>query len=59
MALQGRRDRPDKGAVIISTLIASLLGAAVAVGGSIALVKSQSDADVPTVKKPLVTYDQR
>jgi len=59
MALHGGRDRPDKGAVIISTLIASLLGAAVAVGGSIALVRAQTDADVDPVRRPLVTYDQR
>lgn len=59
MAFQRGGEQPDKGAVIISTLIASLLGAVLAVGGSIALVKSQSDADVQPVKKPLVTYDQR
>jgi hypothetical protein len=59
MALNRGRDRPDKGAVIVSMLIASLLGAAAAVGASIALVKGQSDADVAPVKKPLVTYDQR
>jgi hypothetical protein len=45
--------------VIISMLIASLVGGALAVGASIALVKSQADQDVAPVKKPLVTYDQR
>jgi hypothetical protein len=59
MALQGGRHLPDRGAIIIPTLIASLLGAVLAVGASIALVKAQSDANVAPVKKPLVTYDQR
>jgi ethanolamine transporter EutH len=59
MALRRGSDHPDRGAVIISMLIASLVGGLLAVGASIALVKAQSDATVDPVKKPLVTYDQR
>jgi ethanolamine transporter EutH len=59
MAFRGGSDERDRGAVIISMLIASLVGGLLAVGASIALVKSQSDLDVAPVKKPLVTYDQR
>jgi hypothetical protein len=59
MALQGGRDRTDRGSVIIAMLVASLLGAVLAVGGAIVLVKSQSDADIAPVRQPLVTYDQR
>jgi hypothetical protein len=59
MALRGGTEHSDRGAVLISILIASLVGAVLAVGGSIALVKAQSDQDVAPVKKPLVTYDQR
>lgn len=54
MALNG-----DRGAVIIPAIIASVLGAVLAVGASVAVVRSQSDANVAPVKKPLVTYDQR
>jgi hypothetical protein len=62
MAVQrrGRRgDLGDRGSVLIPTLIASLIGALLAVSASVALVRSQSDADAPPVQKPLVTYDQR
>jgi ethanolamine transporter EutH len=59
MALRGGTEHPDRGAVIISMLIASLIGGLLAVGASFALVKAQSDQDVAPVKKPLVTYDQR
>jgi ethanolamine transporter EutH len=59
MALRGGTQHSDRGAVIISMLVASLVGGALAVGASIALVKAQSDQDVAPVKKPLVTYDQR
>jgi hypothetical protein len=59
MRLQKVRQRGDAGSVVIPTLIASLLGALLAVGGSIALVKAQSNQTVAPVTKPLVTYDQR
>lgn len=59
MALRGGNEHSDRGAVIISMLIASLIGGLLAVGASFALVKAQSDQDVAPVKKPLVTYDQR
>src|SRR6266536_1665368 len=60
MALQGGRDRRDRGAVIVPILVASLLGAGLAVGGAVALVKSQqSTTSIAPVNKPLVSYDQR
>jgi hypothetical protein len=52
-------ERSEKGAVIIPTLIATLLGAALAVGGSVALVQSQSNPNVAPVRQPLIDYDQR
>jgi hypothetical protein len=56
MALPASRER---GAIVIPTLIAALLGAVLAVGGSVVLVRSQANPSVAPVNKPLVTYDQR
>ncbi len=51
--------RADKGAVLIPILLASLIGAVLAVGASVAVVQSASSTDVPPVQQPLITYDQR
>lgn len=52
-------ERADRGAIIIPALIASLVGALLAVGASIAVVKGSNDANIAPVKKPLISYDQR
>jgi len=59
MALQGGKDRTDRGSVLIPTLIASLLGAVLAVGGAVVVVRTQSDTNVAPLQQPLITYDQR
>jgi hypothetical protein len=59
MAPQGGRDRKDRGAVIVSTLIAALVGALLAVGGSFVLVRAQTNSTPAPVTEPLVQYDQR
>jgi len=53
------RDRAEQGSILIAALIASLLGAVLAVGASVVLVQSASDADAPPVQKPLISYDER
>jgi hypothetical protein len=59
MAIQGHRDRTDRGSVLIPTLVATLVGAVLAVGGAVVLVQSQSDSDVVApLQQPLITYDQ-
>ena len=55
-----RRTGPtDRGAILISTVVAAVVGALLAVGASLVLVSSASDTDAPPVNKPLITYDQK
>ena len=51
--------RADQGSVLIPTLLASLVGAVLAVGASVVLVQAASDTNAAPVQKPLITYDQR
>jgi hypothetical protein len=53
------RDRAEQGSVLIPTLLASLIGAVLAVGASVVVVQSAADTDAPPVQKPLITYDSR
>jgi hypothetical protein len=59
MAPQRGRESADRGAIIIPALIASLVGAVLAVGASVAVVKASNDATPGPVSKPLISYDQR
>jgi hypothetical protein len=52
-------DRADQGSVLIPALLASLIGAVLAVGASVVVVQSASDTNAAPVQKPLITYDQR
>jgi hypothetical protein len=55
-----RRTGPkDRGAILISTVVAAVIGGLLAVGASLVMVSSASDSDAPPVDKPLITYDQR
>jgi len=55
-----RRTGPtDRGAILISTVVAAVVGGLLAVGASLVLVSSASDSDAAPVDKPLITYDQR
>jgi hypothetical protein len=55
-----RRTGPkDRGAILISTVVAAAVGGLLAVGASLVLVSSASDSDAPPVNRPLITYDQR
>lgn len=49
----------DRGAVLVSALIATVVGGLLAVGASLVVVSSASDAGAPPVDKPLVSYDQK
>lgn len=49
----------DRGSLLISTLVAAVIGALLAIGASLAVVSSASDAGAPPVDKPLVSYDER
>jgi len=49
----------DRGAILVSTVAAAVVGAVLAVGASLVLVSSASDSDAPPVTKPLISYDQR
>jgi hypothetical protein len=49
----------DRGQILISTLVAAVVGALLAVGASLVLVSSASDSNAPPVNKPLITYDQK
>jgi hypothetical protein len=49
----------DRGAVLVSALVATVVGAVLAVGASLIVVSSASDAGAPPVDKPLVSYDQK
>ena len=55
-----RRTGPrDRGAILISTVVAAVVGGLLAVGASLVLVSSASDTNAPPVDKPLITYDQK
>lgn len=55
-----RRSRPgDRGAILVSTVVAAVVGGLLAIGASLVLVSSASDSDAPPVNKPLITYDQK
>jgi hypothetical protein len=49
----------DRGQILISTLVAAVVGGLLALGASLVLVSSASNTDVPPVSKPLITYDQK
>lgn len=53
------RDRADQGFVLISTLLATVIGAVLAIGASVVLVQAASDSNAGPVQQPLITYDQR
>ena len=53
------RNGAEQGSVLIPTLLASLIGAVLAVGASVVVVQSASDTGAPPVQKPLITYDSR
>lgn len=52
-------DRAEQGSILIPTLLATLIGAVLAVGTSVVVVQSAADTNAPPVQKPLITYDQR
>jgi hypothetical protein len=55
-----RRTGPrDRGAILISTVVAAVVGGLLAVAASLVLVSSADNTDVPPVDKPLITYDQK
>ena len=55
-----RRSGPrDRGAILISTVVAAAVGGLLALGASLVLVSSASDTNAPPVNKPLITYDQK
>jgi len=45
--------------LLVSTLVAAVIGGLLAVGASLVLVSATSDSDAAPVDKPLVTYDER
>jgi Tfp pilus assembly protein PilX len=49
----------DRGQVLISTLVAAVVGGLLALGASLVLVSSASNTNAPPVNKPLITYDQK
>lgn len=49
----------DRGQILISTLVATVVGALLALGASLVLVSSASNTNAPPVNKPLITYDQK
>jgi Tfp pilus assembly protein PilX len=49
----------DRGQILISTLVAAVVGGLLALGASLVLVSSASNTNVPPVNKPLITYDQK
>jgi hypothetical protein len=55
-----RRTGPrDRGAILISTVVAAVVGGLLAFGASLVLVSSASDTNAPPVNQPLITYDQK
>jgi hypothetical protein len=58
--LSAERTSPkDRGAILISAVVAAVIGGLLAIGASLVLVSSASDSDAPPVNRPLITYDQR
>jgi hypothetical protein len=51
--------RGDRGAILISAVVAAVVGGVLALGASLVLVSSASDSGAPPVDKPLITYDQK
>lgn len=51
--------RGDRGAILISTVVAAVVGGLLALGASLVLVSSASDSGAAPVDKPLITYDQK
>ena len=49
----------DRGQILISTLVATVVGGLLALGASLVLVSSASNTNAPPVNKPLITYDQK
>jgi hypothetical protein len=54
-----RTGATDRGAILISTVVAAVVGALLALAASLVLVSSASDSNAPPVNKPLITYDQK
>ena len=54
-----RTGPPDRGAILISSVVAAVVGGLLARGASLVLVSSASDTNAPPVNKPLITYDQK
>ncbi|HYT10301.1 MAG TPA: hypothetical protein VEL73_06530 [Mycobacteriales bacterium] len=51
--------RAEQGSVLLPTLIASLVGAVLAIAASVVLVQAASESSAVPIQKPLITYDQR
>jgi hypothetical protein len=49
----------DRGQILISTVVAAVVGGLLALGASLVLVSSSSNTNAPPVNKPLISYDQR
>ena len=49
----------DRGQILISTVVATVVGGLLALGASLVLISSASDSNAPPVNKPLITYDQK
>ncbi|GEM_PF-1591799 len=54
-----RTGASDRGQILISTLVAAVVGGLLALGASLVLVSSASNTNAPPVNKPLITYDQK
>jgi hypothetical protein len=54
-----RTGERDRGQILISTLVAAVVGGLLALGASLVLVASASNTNAPPVNKPLITYDQK
>jgi len=54
-----RTGASDRGQILISTLVAAVVGGLLALAASLVLVSSASNTNAPPVNKPLITYDQK
>ena len=54
-----RTGASDRGQILISTLVAAVVGGLLALGASLVLVSSASNTNAPPANKPLITYDQK
>ena len=55
-----RRTGPrDRGAILISAVVAAVVGGLLALGASLVLVSTASNTNAPPVNQPLITYDQK